>query len=84
MTVTVDTAPFAQRRAARERMLVMTERLIAEYADVFPAGSVIRCVSRYWIQLRNTGVDVDVDVVAATESAVRRRLSALRPPHRLL
>jgi hypothetical protein len=82
MTVTVDTASFAQRRAARERMLVMTERLIAEYADVFPAGSVIRCVSRYWIQLRNTGVDVDV--VAATESAVRRRLSALRPPHRLL
>lgn len=82
MTVTVDTASFAQRRAARERMLVMTERLIAEYADVFPAGSVIRCVSRYWMQLRHAGADVDI--VAATESAVRRRLSALRPPHRLL
>lgn len=79
MTVTAGTGLFEQRQVARERMLAMTERLIAEYADLFPAGSIIRCVSRCWLLQRNA--DDDVDVVVATEAAVRRRLAAVLPAH---
>jgi hypothetical protein len=70
---------FAQRQHVREQMLAMTERLVADYSGVVPAGSVMRCVSRLWLQLRQAGQDGDV--VAAVEAAARRRLAEGRPAH---
>ncbi len=55
----------------------MTERLIAEYADVAPAGTVIRCVARSRQLLLRSGVRHGL--LAATEGAVRTRLAAAIP-----
>jgi len=81
MAVMATEVSFEQRQALRQRMHAMTERLVAEYSDIFPAGSIIRCVSRHWIQTRHAGGDGDV--VAATEAAVRRRLAMVLPAHSL-
>lgn len=72
-----DASLFEQRHHVREQLLTMTERLVAEYAGILPAGSVMRCVSRCWVQARLAGGPVDV--VDETEATARRRLSAMVP-----
>jgi len=51
----------------------MTERLVAEYAGLIPAGGVMRVVARAQEQLRTTGGDEDI--VDRTEVLARSRLS---------
>jgi hypothetical protein len=59
-------------------LLAMTERLVAEYAERVPSGTVIRCVARCREHLLMTGVREGL--VAATEAAVRVRLARILPP----
>jgi hypothetical protein len=58
-------------------MLAMAESLVAEYAGRVSAGTVLRCVARSREHLLRTGVREGL--VAATEAAVRVRLSAKLP-----
>lgn len=72
------TAPI-ERALLRNDMLAMTEALVAEFAGNFPAGSVIRCVSRCREELMRSGVRIGL--VEATEEAARRVLDARVPAH---
>ena len=67
------------RRATREQLLAVTTSLIAEFAGLLPAGTVIRCVARTQEQLRRAGVRAELAVVA--EASARHRLSRLVPAH---
>ncbi len=73
--------PSTRRELAREQMLALTERLVAEYAEVIPPGTVVRCVARCREQLLRSGVRHGL--VPATEAAVRTALSATIPVHAL-
>ncbi|HTW19394.1 MAG TPA: hypothetical protein VME70_04180 [Mycobacteriales bacterium] len=58
-----------------DEMLELVDRLIAEFAGIVPAGSVIRRVSRVRWYLIAMGVHDNL--LAATESAVRTQLTRL-------
>ena len=71
-----------QRHRQRDELLAMTERLVAEYAGMIPAGSVMRIVARChhsYLLRRGDGADV----VPAVEEAARTRLTAILPAHRV-
>jgi len=70
-----------ERQATHVEMLAMTAQLIAEYADIFPAGSVIACVARSREQLLRSGVRRGL--VPATEAAARSRLDRQLPARSL-
>lgn len=70
------------RSVARQDLVEMTMSLIAEFADVLPAGTVIRCVARVRDQLLGAGVRAGL--VVAAESTARLRLSELLPARRSL
>lgn len=71
-----------QRHRQRDELLAMTERLVAEYAGVIPAGSVMRTVARcqHAHQLRCGDRD---EIVVAVEGATRTRLAEIVPAHRV-
>jgi hypothetical protein len=57
-----------------------TASLIAEFAGLLPAETVIRCISRAREQLLRSGVRAGLAV--ATESKSRMQLLELLPAHR--
>jgi hypothetical protein len=68
------------RLAAQRDFLRLTDSLIAEFAGLLPAGTVIRCVARAREQLLRSGVRSGL--AAAAESTARPRLTELLPAHR--
>lgn len=72
-------AGHEERRAARAEMLTLVARLVAEYAAVLPAGTVIRCAARVHESLLRAGVRDDLP--ARTERLVREELRHLLPAH---
>lgn len=70
----------ARRLRQREELLAMTERLVAEYAGMVPAGSVMRTVARCHVDARRSGGLRD-DVVGVVEQVARARLAAIMPAH---
>ena len=67
--------PPAERHRLRNDLLRMTERLIADYAGIIPAGSVMRTVARCHSQMRRLGVRDEL--VPVVEQAARTRLTAI-------
>jgi hypothetical protein len=63
----------------RQEIREVTRSLVAEFAGLVPAGTVIRCVARAWEQLLRSGVRAGL--AAAAESSARLRLSGLVPAH---
>ena len=76
---TVDVAGFEARRAARSEILAVTEALIAQFAGVVPAGTVIRHVAVAREHLLAAGVRAGLAVAA--EAMARGRLAQLSVPH---
>lgn len=68
------------RWAAHQDLLEVTDSLIAEFAGLLPAGTVIRCVARAREQLLGSGVQSGL--AGAAESTARQRLTELLPAHR--
>jgi hypothetical protein len=65
------------RHAVHAEMVEMTERLVAEFAGIVPAATVIGYVARCREHLLQTGVRHGL--VAATEGAVRVQLGGRIP-----
>ena len=71
-----------QRRRQRAELLALSERLVAEYASVIPAGRLMRTVARcHQAHLRRHGTGGDL--VAAVERAARAELDVIVPAHRI-
>lgn len=66
----------------RHELLAMTERLVAEYAGIVPAGSVMRTVARCQ-QLHLLRHPVCTDLTAAVEREARVRLEVAVPARRI-
>ena len=71
-----------QIRRQRDDLLALSEQLVAEYAGIIPAGSVMRTVARcHQTQLRRPVVADDL--VGAVERAARAHLELVLPTHRI-
>ena len=75
----MDQSAHEARRALRNDLLAMTEALVAEFAGLVPAGTVLSCVSRCREDLLRSGLRAGL--VEATEAAARRMLAARIPAH---
>jgi hypothetical protein len=73
-------SPVEARWAAQQGLTEVTASLIAEFAGLLPAGTVIRCLARAREQLLNSGVRSGL--AAASESSARLQLMELLPAHR--
>lgn len=67
------------RRSAEHDLVTVTDALIAEFAGVLPAGTVIRQVGQAREQLLAAGVRAGLAVAA--ETMARTRLRMLMPAH---
>ncbi len=74
-----DHTRLAARRSAEHDLVAVTDLLIAEFAGILPAGTVIRHVARAREQLLGSGVRTGL--ATAAEALARRRLSTLVPAH---
>ena len=61
--------PMTHRTAQREALGTLTVQLVAEFAGLLPAGSVIRCVGRCRESL--AGMGVQAGLVLAVEGMAR-------------
>lgn len=75
----VDLTGFEARRAARDEMTAVTDTLIAEFAGMVPAGTVIRHLALAREHLLDAGVRAGL--AAAAETMARLRLMKLVAPH---
>ena len=71
--------PAQLRQRHRDELLALTDRLIAEYAGLIAAGTVIRIVSRCHEHLLRAGVREGLTI--ATEAGARTRLRSIIPAH---
>lgn len=77
--MTTATTAFAARRAHQEQIFAVINRLIAEFAGIHPAGTVIRRVAAVREELLHLGVRDGL--ASQVESLARLLLSELTPPH---
>jgi hypothetical protein len=76
---TADSSGLQARRSAEQELVSVADCLIAEFAGVLPAGTVIRQVGRAREQLLAAGVRAGLAV--AVEAMARTRLRTLIPAH---
>jgi hypothetical protein len=77
--MTAATTAFAARRAHQEQIFAVVNRLIAEFAGIHPAGTVIRRVAAVREQLLHLGIRDDLPW--QVETLAGQLLSERTPPH---
>ena len=76
--MTAATTAFAARRAHQEQIFAVVNRLIAEFAGIHPAGTVIRRVAAVREQLLHLGIRDDLPW--QVETLAGQLLSERTPP----
>ena len=71
--------PHDARQSGRSDFVALVDRLVADYAGLVPANSVISYAAGAREELLHAGVRAGL--LDATESMTRRRLSQLIPAH---